>query len=1474
MDRFRHILRYTVSTIAILFLALVITLQLPSVQTWIAHKVIDKFSDKINGTVTLKGVHIRPFNTVIIDGLTIVDNKPCNATARDTLCNIGMLSVKYSLADLLTGKSISLDEVTLKDATLNLVIENVDSTGYNTNLHRIFRLPPNRKAKPLPDKDLVHVKAINISNFTYRMQNYAKILRKFPDTAIQWDDVDVTRMDATVRDFRISHRIWSGELTKMSLSEKCGWNVDNLTASARVGNGLVDICDFKLTDGFSEVNLDVRLYGHPIQYKHYNDSVRMVVDMKPSRWSGWTMARFIPPFTPDQGTMIDLEGHAEGYVRDMKGENLRLRTENRNLSLTLDGRISNLPDYMNANVDVRFSRLSFNTRDVFHVLGRLLPQVRIKAAKRLSNTVPYRGSIALKGDLNNLDADLSLLQKGTEGTLDATANLKNLKKYNPAREIQIGAYVKSNGFNIGNVINNKLLGAASIETYASLSIPRKLSSVLDMTVQVDSLNIDGFEFKGHNYTGIRGTMNLEDGDITADLRSDSQDLRADLTVWSDKYSYNGSISIQHANLKAMNLDKREVSEIGMDLYARIDRDLKHPSGNVNMSNIRLTNAEGTTRIGNIAAEASSRNGIYDINLESGVINGTFSGNKNSFEGTAEFMDSTPLLAFIYPGLYVEKGSRAQIEFNENGNLKGSLMSGRVALKKHYIKDLNLDVNGTLDDLHITAISTNIHALDFNLGNNVINIDKNGNRFDAQYTFFNSEERMRDGNISASMLYNGPGDFELSIDPSSFCLNNYRWNLSESHIAYKKGDLDIRNFELTNEQQEIKLDGRLSRQDQDTLKADIKDFDLSIIDQLWTKFNLGLKGRLNLDGTIYSPISKGIPLVDMTIRVDSLSTSGGPVGSLYANSEYNPEKDTFSISLNDKLEGHNVLSASATIWPGSSEIEAYASFEKFPIGWPQSFIPTVFSRMDGTVSGNVSLDGPLKKMRMRCRNGRIENAELDVTFTKVPYTLDGEFHIDDKGIHLDKAVGMDRFGSKANGYGGLEWDHMRKLNLNITFHADNVESLNMPHAAEDGVFYGHVFGSGKVNFNGPFHHIKMTGDVHSPTNSDLYIIVPNQHVAAKTNLLTFVDPYDMEADPYQQILEKFKRKERKANFDTELHCLVGTGLRVHVDMDNTGFAAGISGIGNGEIRMSTNAKEGFRIFGDYTMQEGTMGFNVTRIVKRNFTMRNGSTIKFGDDIFQSDLDLFGSYETKASISTLVADNSSVENRRQVECGVHITGKMENPYLDFSINVPDLNPSIKSQVESALDTEDKVQKQFLSILIAGSFLPGDMGGIVNGSSLLYSNMSEIMASQVNNIFNKLNIPLDLGLKYQPTETGLNLFDVAVSTQLFHNRVIIGGTFGNRQNQGVAGGTEMFGDLDIEYKVNNSGTFRVKAFSHAADQYSNFLDNAQRNGVGLTWQQEFDRFSRWITNLFKKKEARQQAEADEITEGRKTKEIILDE
>lgn len=226
--------------------------------------------------------------------------------------------------------------------------------------------------------------------------------------------------------------------------------------------------------------------------------------------------------------------------------------------------------------------------------------------------------------------------------------------------------------------------------------------------------------------------------------------------------------------------------------------------------------------------------------------------------------------------------------------------------------------------------------------------------------------------------------------------------------------------------------------------------------------------------------------------------------------------------------------------------------------------------------------------------------------------------------------------------------------------------------------------------------------------------------------------------------------------------------------------------------------------------------------------------------------------KVSIGPLISDTTAVHTEKKVICGLGISNKLTDPELSFSIDVEDLDPATRSLVESELNTEDKLQKQFLALILTGNFLPSENTGITDnnstsGSNLILKNLTSIMSGQVNSVLQKIGIPVDFGLSYQQNEIGKDIVDIALSTKL-SDRVQFDGSIANRRYS-TSSSDEMVGDFDVEIKLDKAGILRLKLFSHSSDDYTSFLDNSQRNGVGLSYQKEYDNLADYLRSLIKK-------------------------
>ena len=99
----------------------------------------------------------------------------------------------------------------------------------------------------------------------------------------------------------------------------------------------------------------------------------------------------------------------------------------------------------------------------------------------------------------------------------------------------------------------------------------------------------------------------------------------------------------------------------------------------------------------------------------------------------------------------------------------------------------------------------------------------------------------------------------------------------------------------------------------------------------------------------------------------------------------------------------------------------------------------------------------------------------------------------------------------------------------------------------------------------------------------------------------------------------------------------------------------------------------------------------------------------------------------------------------------------------------------------------------------------------------------------------------------------FDLALSSRLLNNRLLINGNFGYRDRS--TSNTQFVGDFDIEYLLSKNGNLRLKAYNHFNDQNYYLRSALTTQGVGVVFRRDFDRlFKR------KRKDDSDKEEADE--------------
>ena len=129
----------------------------------------------------------------------------------------------------------------------------------------------------------------------------------------------------------------------------------------------------------------------------------------------------------------------------------------------------------------------------------------------------------------------------------------------------------------------------------------------------------------------------------------------------------------------------------------------------------------------------------------------------------------------------------------------------------------------------------------------------------------------------------------------------------------------------------------------------------------------------------------------------------------------------------------------------------------------------------------------------------------------------------------------------------------------------------------------------------------------------------------------------------------------------------------------------------------------------------------------------------------------------------------------------------------------------------------------------------------------------------MLSKISKNVNVGFNYQRSAgtTVPQQVDVAVSTSLFGDRLLVDGLFGvnsySSQNTGTSNQqvSTIVGDINIEYLLTRNGRLRVKAFNrtNTIDLLTNNAPYTQ--GMGISFQRDFNNVADLFRSNKKKKD-----------------------
>ena len=1457
MQTWKKIVRLLILVVILIPAAAFIVVQIPAVQTAAVGRATQLLTGFLDGQVKVGKVYFSYPNNLILKDVTIIQGET------DTVAHLGKLLIDVKTSSLLFSKEARIRRISLEDSRFD--IRHIDDS--TTNLTALLTPLLNRDKDTDKESGGLPWESIQLDRLTL----------KRIEASLDRPPYAVHDLNFTMRKIRYSDGpVFSARLDNLTLREEQGLAVQQFGADVSLDTTGLEVRNLRYDDNWSSLQAERLSLGFSdfSDFSGFTDKVKLSATLDKSFLDLRTVRYFVPASAlQDRDLGLWIDGQVDGYVNNLNISRLQVQSASKGTLLALKGRVMGLPDLNRTRIWADISPLTTSTADLGAVLSGVIPGFKPQTINRYAPGETLTLKARADGYLSRLDVQGTLAtQSMGAAAVDAILALNK-------HGMDVEGTASTESLELGRLLGSPALGPLTAKTDLHFaSSPKK-----GFSVDIQPVEIKHFIFKDYDYHDITATGTFNDGRLQVDLMSSDPNInlqgRGDVILGGKGQDnrYRIDLDLKGADLDALHFDKREGMAVSLSLSADVTQTPQNAIlGQVDIRSLRATVQDSLINVGDIAILSTQEDDRFAMTLTSSLARADYEGNifltdflRHAYHvvlddnvarllgskpdhsedvphpedfGTMRLrtLDLQPVFDFFATDLFISRESNVSLNLLGD-EVEGNVSSELIALKNNFLHNLQLRVATVGESLHAYVdadrfqtgglladnISVNAQAdstfVDMRAGFH--NEDGSGNRADlhAQFSFHEQQLDEEEYLMRADIL------------PSTLTIAEQTWELEPATIHYRDKHIRIDDFSMQNGQQGLYASGIVSENPADTVVLNLNDFDMGLANAFLST-PLNLQGLLSGRGEAFGVLGpeKGV-LFDLDGNM--ISVAGHDVGDLKVQSHWDDEAKRFNFLARNTLGKRQPLLATAFLHPSDKKIGADVQVDSLQLGFLDPLLEGLASHINGSVSGHLKASGPLDKISVSSEGTRFNDLRFRLDYTQVDYAADGPFSVGDKGVTFNNILIHDLPGHEAVLSGGVPYDHFKNLRLNFRIDLKETMALNTT-LRDNETFYGKAFADGTVRVSGPLDNIRLSLNLTPKPNTTVHIPLSNSGKESKS-LLTFVTHEEKVLGLLDSLLiakqvHKVEKKKSKSKLGVNLRLNATPDAEIHLEIDkNTGDI--LKARGNGQIGITVD-NENFDIKGDYRVDSGSYHFGMLGFTSRDFSIDPGGTIGFVGDVMQSDLNLTATYRTKASISPLIADSTAVSSRRTVDCSIGVSGKLANPEIKFNIAIPDLDPTTQSRVESALNTEDKRMKQALALLISGGFVPDEQSGIVNSTTMLASNASEMMASQLNNILRQLDIPIDLGFNYQPTENGRDIFDVAVSTQLFNNRVSINGNIGNRQYMSSSN-SDIVGDLDIEIKLNREGQVRMTLFSHSADQYSNYLDQSQRNGAGIVYQEDFN-------------------------------------
>jgi hypothetical protein len=1448
--------------IVVILLALIVfSIRLRSVQTWVVNRILAGIEQKYDGKISVGKVLVRWPHRIELDHILILDR------LNDTLLFSPSISLSVNKLDLDKNR-LSLGKVIIEDPVVHVRQLPSGQMNHEILLEALASGDSTAVSKPfsLTAGNIVLRKGV----FQYRM--FGAIAKP---GQVQWDNLLFTNIELAVKQFELDGQNVKAVIDQLSFNELSGFSLNKFSARLVVDSKGIRTENLVLMTGNSRIeSVSASAMGIWNQ-KGVQDELFLDVVLGVKTYLGPADLILLSGVDTGINTPMEISGVFNGSLKNARLLYARVNWPD---LISFDGDLLyNYPGKLQeAFFDLKTRSLNLNMSNLVRdLLSGQIPDFQLTVPDALANLdiITYAGiftgtfenfittgnwSINNNEFATNLQVNKNKPFKGFnfKGTLAATGLNPDLWVKEPIGLSELEFYVDVDGVWDGEKsVTALIIGEASQFSYSGYTFQH-----LAINGQVSQNQFDGL-------------LNLRDPNLVLDLEGQF-DFSQDLPV------IDFNLLLYKADLYALKLVKNDtISTLQVNMRGSFTgKDIDEIDGEIKVLNSSYTNSNGTLPVSELTLSAIPELGRRKIILSSEFLDARVVGSVhiddlvdqakslvarfvpaitetqparpehlNDFAFNIQIKNAAPVTKVLLPSFQFKDNTRlAGFYKAENQTISIEGASPQFVSNGSQFTEFDLLVQTKGDSLMLFGKMDKIQ-LDRNTIFEAINLNASlvNNQLNALLNWNEAGKTGTRGTIGCIGTMSQSEDGQLKgvirFPSAEIVYNDSTWKLNPFQILADRDKIRIDHFVLAHGDEMIDINGSISNIPSDTLHVGFNNVNLKTLSSVVGSDDFVLQGRLTGAASFFDLRNKGMFLTEA--RIDSLSINGQPMGHTTLSSRSAGSGEPLLMDILIQRGAIKTLILKGEYNPANNKLDFDLHVDKLRMDIANPFVNDDLRDVKGLATGHVKISGTRNEPLI---NGEIlmQKASFIVDYLNSRFYFTHKVVISPDAFSITGLDMQDEEGNHAYVTGAVRHNKFNNIRLDLDMSFKDFLLLNEIESRNMG-YWGRGYCTGVGSIKGELRTLVIDVSARSSSRTKFFIPVYTQNEARKIDFVTYVEKPKEETDV--DLLDF--SVDRKKGYEVNLY-----GATVNIDLDVTPDAEVqlifdskvgdlIHATGSGNLRVFIPPTSGWTLNGDYTIDQGDYQFTIQNMPVKKLQIEPGATLKWTGEVSNAELDINAVYRTKASLYDLLQDESNPDltQRIPVECHLLMSGFLQMPALDYAIVLPPSSNDIaRTQLQNL--SREEVSRQVISLLLLNRFTP--LQGTGTGSAGRYENAglataTEVFSNQLNYWLSQITKDFDVGFNYRPgDQLTSDEVEVALSAPFLNNRmnININGNYDVRPS--TSNTSQLVGDVEVEYKIKQSGKVRMKAFTRANDhllyEYAPYS-----HGVGIFYREEFDTF-----------------------------------